>query len=294
MSGGHSAEELAALGLLAFSSKGTRARAAMGEVLRSPHTQQLLVQLGAGLPALPKRLVERVQANEYVEFMEFPPACGKAKPVNQDVGGHIVVLQAAELMNTRKIMPDLGTWMQCFAIYMTIILQDHPERAAELMAYQSIIAKASSRYKWYSWVIYDSSFRQEMSGITGASWAKVDPSSYSLCVTGQASAAENWCPNCHTVEHTQQTCPIGPRKCQQTSTWSSTPQSAGKSSKVCRWYNRFAGNCKFGRDCRYKHAYSACGDLHPISKCKASSQSQAEATQTDGPKRTKTRKTVKR
>ena len=276
MNGGHSAEKLAALGLLAFSSKGTRARAAMGEVLRSPHTQQLLVQLGAGLPALPKRLVERVQANEYVEFMEFPPARGKAKPVNQDVGGHIVVLQAAELMNTRKIIPDLGTWMQCFAIYTAIILQDHPERAAELMAYQSIIAKASSRYKWPSWVIYDSSFQQEMSGITGASWAKVDPSIYSLCVTGQASAAENWCPNCHTVEHTQQTCPIGPRKRQRTSTWSSTPQSAGKSSEVCRRYNRFAGDCKFGRDCRYKHACSACGDPHPISKCKASSKSQAE------------------
>ncbi len=58
--------------------------------------------------------------------------------------------------------------------------------------------------------------------------------------------------------------------------------------------NRFAGDCKFGRDCRYKHACSACGDPHPISKYKASSKSQAEATQPDGPKRTKTIKTVKR
>ncbi len=99
----------------------------MGEVLRSPHAQQSLVQLGTGLP---QRLVDRI--HEYIKFMELPPARGK--PVNQDVGGHIVVLQAAELTNTRKIIPDLGTWMQ-----------DHPERAAELMAYQSIIAKASSR-----------------------------------------------------------------------------------------------------------------------------------------------------
>ncbi len=263
--------------LLAFSSEGTRARAAMGDVLRSPHAQQSLVQLGTGLPTLPKRLVDRIQANEYIIFMELPPARGKAKPVNQDVGGHIVVLQATELTNTRKIIPDLGTWMQCLVLYTAVILQDYPERAAELMAYQSIIAKASSRYKWSSWVLYDWSFRQEMSGVTGASWAKVDPSIYSLCFTEQATGAENWCPNCHTVEHTQQTCPIGPRKRQRTSTWSSTtPQSAGKSAEVYRRYNRFAGDCKFGRDCRYKHACSACGDPHPISKCKAGGKSQAE------------------
>ncbi len=58
---------------------------------------------------MPKRLVDRIQANEFVDFMELWPAQGKSKPLSQDVGSHIVVVQAAKL--ARKIVPDLGTWL---------------------------------------------------------------------------------------------------------------------------------------------------------------------------------------
>ncbi len=39
------------------------------------------------------------------DFMQLPPAQGKSQPLNQDVGGHIVVVQAADLASTRKIVP---------------------------------------------------------------------------------------------------------------------------------------------------------------------------------------------
>ena len=38
-----------------------------------------MVSLGTGLPPLPKKLVERIQANEYVDFAELPPARGKGR-----------------------------------------------------------------------------------------------------------------------------------------------------------------------------------------------------------------------
>ncbi len=71
---------------------------------------------------MPKRLVNRIQANEFVDFMELQPAQGKSKPLSQDVGSHIVVVQAAELASTRKIVTDLGTWLQCFVLYVAAIL----------------------------------------------------------------------------------------------------------------------------------------------------------------------------
>ena len=71
-----------------------------------------------------------------MDLMELLPARGKSKPLSQDVGGHIAVVQAAELASTRKIVPDLGTWLQRFVLYAAAILQARPERAAELMAYQ--------------------------------------------------------------------------------------------------------------------------------------------------------------
>ncbi len=116
-------EELAALGLLSFAGERTGSRTAGTEALRGAHPQPSLVQLGTGLPALPKRLADKMQANKFVDVMKLPPARGKSKPLNQDEGSHIVVVQAAELASTRKIIPDLGTWLQCFALYAAAILQ---------------------------------------------------------------------------------------------------------------------------------------------------------------------------
>ena len=38
-----------------------------------------LVQVGGGLPAIPKKLIEKIEAGEYIDFSELPPAKGKGK-----------------------------------------------------------------------------------------------------------------------------------------------------------------------------------------------------------------------
>ncbi len=40
-----------------------------------------LIQMGCGLPALPKKLLEKIEADEYVDFAELPPAKGKGRPM---------------------------------------------------------------------------------------------------------------------------------------------------------------------------------------------------------------------
>ena len=103
--------------------------------------------------------------------------------MSQELEGQILVVQVTDLTQSRKVIPDLPTWLQSFALYTAVILKDQPERAAELMAYQSIIAKASLRYKWPSWVMYDSIFRQEMAGVTGTPREKLEPSILLLYVS---------------------------------------------------------------------------------------------------------------
>ena len=200
--------------------------------------QQSLVPVGQGLAALPRKLVDRVRANEYIDFLELPPAKGKTRTASQMMDGQILLVQAADLNQSRKIIPDLDTWLQCYALYVAILAPDQPRRIPELMAYQTIISKASQRYKWPSWVVYDQSFRQEMAGAAGQPWSRVDPSIYALCFTGQAVSGENWCSNCQSL------------------------------LEVCRKFNRFAGDCKFGKDCKFRHACSSCGEPHPVSCCK--------------------------
>ncbi len=77
----------------------------------SHETGKSLVSVGPGLPAITRQVWDRIKANEYVEFMDLPPARGKAKPLSQELEGQILVVQAADLTQSRKVIPDLPTWL---------------------------------------------------------------------------------------------------------------------------------------------------------------------------------------
>ena len=173
---------------------------------------QAMVATGVGLGALPKKLVEKIKANEYIDFTELPPAKGKSRPVPQSLEGQVLVVQAADLLQARKIIPDLATWLQCFALYVATLALSQPSRVPEMMAYQTIIAKASQKYRWPSWIVYDQNFRQEAANNLAQSWTKVEPSIYAQCFTGQAISPENWCVHCHCLDHANKGCPLRPHK----------------------------------------------------------------------------------
>ena len=50
-------------------------------------TPSQLVQVGAGFPALPKKVVERILSNQYVEFAELPPAKRNSRQMTQALEG---------------------------------------------------------------------------------------------------------------------------------------------------------------------------------------------------------------
>ena len=143
------------------------------------------------------------------------------------------------------------------------------------MAYQTMIARASQKYHWPSWVVYDQNFRQEAAGNPTQSWAKVDLSIYTQCFTGQAVSSENWCARCQCLDHTSTNCPYRQRK----RPWHSMSgvgagQPAGRNEQqICMKFNKFNGDCKFGKDCRYLHICSVCRENHPVSRCKLGSGS---------------------
>ena len=100
---------------------------------------------GPGLPLITKKVMEHIQRGEYVDFAELPPAKGKGKLPAHGLEGQVVVVQAADLVRSRRIIPDLATWMQCYAIYVAVKGAHSPDGVPELMAYQAIIAKASRK-----------------------------------------------------------------------------------------------------------------------------------------------------
>lgn len=237
---------------------------------QSLDTATPLTPVGAGLSALPKKMIQKIEGKEYVDFNELPPAKGKGRSINQTLEGQIVVVQAAELMQARKTIPDLATWAQCFSLYTAVVAKKNPERVPELMAYQTIITKASQKYRWPSWVIYDQNFRLEAASNPAQAWSKVDPSIYAQCFTGQTLCSENWCMRCQSLEHPSHRCPLRPLKRPWSAAFgqgSPKQDPAQPSPAACIKYNRYNGDCKFGKQCRYQHICSECGGPHPLSKC---------------------------
>jgi len=227
-----------------------------------------MVTTGKGLAALPKKQVSKILANEYIVFTELPPAKGKACNVPQSLEGQVLVVQASDLMRARKLIPDLATCVQCFALYANALLTHQLNWMSEIMVYQSIIARASAKYKWPPWVVYDQNFRQEAMNNPSQSWAREELSIYAQCFTGQAISLENWCAHCQGLDHTTMRCLLHPRKRTWTSAFPQTQQvKADKSVRIK--YNRFNGDCKFGRECRFLHVCSSCGGSQPANKCKA-------------------------
>lgn len=165
------------------------------------------LSLGTGLGFIPKKLVEKIRATEYVDFAELPPAKGKNRPISQTLEGQIVVIQAADLAQARKLIPDLATWLQCFAMYVAA-LEPKPAKLRDLMAYQAMIAKASLKFRWPSWVVYDQNFRLEVAGNPRQAWARADSSIYTQCFLGQAVSMENWCRKCQSLDHSTDHCPF--------------------------------------------------------------------------------------
>ena len=245
--------------------------------LKTP-TLPPMVCIGAGLPPLPIKMVERIRANEFVDLAELPPARGKGKLMAQPGEGQIVIVQAADLMQSKRTIPDFATWSQCFGLYVAVLAAAHPGRLADLMSYQSLIARASKKFRWPSWVIYDLNFRQEAAGSPDQQWAKADPSLYAQCFTGQELSRENWCGRCQGLDHSSADCPYQSRK-RPWSAGGNTPNTGGGGDRQdhqqpCIKYNKYQGDCRFGRDCRFQHICSKCRGSHPVSRCRMGDSAQ--------------------
>ena len=147
-----------------------------------------------------------------MDLGEFPPAkeFGKSpSALSSDVEGKIVLLQAADYVQSKKHIPDLATWAQCSAIYSAVLVTKYPERAQMLFMYSAIIARLSKRFRWLSWTIYDQYFR-EAADTGKTDWSKIDSSIHAQCFTGMSLSAEGWCSICTSMDHVKATCPYRP------------------------------------------------------------------------------------
>ena len=228
----------------------------------APATSSQTVASAPGLPAISKKLADNILAGNFIDFLELPPAKGRCKLLPA-MEGQLILVQAADLLQTKWLITDLATWSQCFAIYTAIVTLRYPERMPSLMAYLTIVAKASMRYKWPSWVVYDLNFHQNAADTGSTDWSKIDPGLYAECFKGMAIASEGWCSYCYSTEHTSEHCLLKPISKKRPATSLPPPpkrqeQGQGQAStstdapiQISRKFNFFNGDCSYGNACKF-------------------------------------------
>ena len=223
------------------------------------------VQMGEGLSPMPRRLVEKIQTGEFVEFPDFPVldgGSGSAEPVDQDGGDRVVVVQANDKRRSKREVPDASWWGSCFTLYERAVLMAEPERGPELSAYREAIQKAARSYRWECVVKYDRQFRKAAAVDRTKSWVRVDPSLFLQELAGPQAAilaAGAW----------PASEPPGIRKRHRESGPGGTV--GGSDSKrwsgTCHRFNRQDGACSYGAQCKFSHTCARCGGTHPGSRC---------------------------
>lgn len=81
----------------------------------TPHLNVSAATTAPGLPAIRKVLVESILSDQYVDFIELPPAKGCTKAIAK---GQVVLLQTSDYLQAKRLTPNLGTWLQCFTIFI--------------------------------------------------------------------------------------------------------------------------------------------------------------------------------
>ncbi len=224
-----------------------------------------------GLPALKKPVMQNILEGQFIDFTELSPAKGRTKAVAGELEGQVLLLQASDLIQAKRVTPDLGTWLQCYALYSAVMLTKYPNRAVSLMMYAATVAKLSQKFRWPSWVVYNNSFRQEAAESGKTDWGKIDGSLHAQCFLGMALSSEGWCSLCKSLEHVTRSCPAmrHPRKHERSPPSSRFPASKQfkEAASICGNFNRNNGECRFMPKCNYRHICRKCHGPHPVSAC---------------------------
>ena len=111
--------------------------------------------LSEGLPPVPSRLVARILRGEFVDMTEL---------LRDNLEAHRRVVSSQSTQSTsggrsRREIPDLLSWVQCFGVYMAVVTSKFPMRIRELLAYQTLIVREACRCGGRGWLAYDTHFR---------------------------------------------------------------------------------------------------------------------------------------
>jgi len=90
------------------------------------------------------------------------------------------LLSSREKSTPKKTISTIQEWVTCFNAYISLIWVRQPACVPVLLAYSSIIVRASGQCVDAPWLSYDAQFRREAATRPGTPWAVIDSSIWTL------------------------------------------------------------------------------------------------------------------
>lgn len=232
---------------------------------RPPRHQQDLpasFTLAPGIPMVPAKLVAKVLRGDFVDMLEFlPDNLGQKWKRSRRSPGR----REHEGDRGPMEIPDLMSWVKCYAIYMALVLRQYPQQASPMLGHMHNIVEGAKSFGGKGWLKYDVAFRQYAAGLGGpekVDFGIIHQSIYAS--TFMAHRGGQTCQICQGPDHTALECtwsgrgPSQKRTPPQERRWK--PQAAqqkGRKAGPCFAYND--GVCKYAANCHYEHVCSTCG-----------------------------------
>lgn len=249
-------------------------------------------------PPIPGKLVTKIQKGDFVDMAELLRDNIEAERRRcQGEGGGGSNSSNSVNKAPRREVPDVLSWCQCFAIYVSVIASKQPERVSQMLAYQAMLVREARRCGGSGWKQYDTTFRQQAAGNTMVDWSKINSSLYATTFLAQSTGRGMSCDHCTETDHASEACAAAPVQIDrsQFKGWgSSSPTSrpgqdwsrevpgnlrgrvkklyprreepVRKEDMACYSFND--GRCRFPGSCRFRHTCLKCnsGD-HPAVRC---------------------------
>ena len=247
--------------------------------------------VGEGLPAVPAKLVAKIQRGEYVDMAELLKDNIEAERRRTPQEG----LQGGQISRSnRREVPDLLSWLQCFGTYACVFCEAFPEKRKELWAYQTFLIRESRRCDGEGWRDYDSMFRQQVASAADLEWARVNNSLFAVTFLAQSSGRGKACKWCQETDHKSDGCALAPeRPIRGEPPMGDKKVTPGdgrswrlKAERICYSWNE--GRCAYHPYCRFRHvcANTGCqGDHRAVDCCRQTRIRQGESRRESQPEK---------
>ena len=251
------------------------------------------IVIGTTSPPIPRKLAEAIWRDEFIDLAELLPArLGAPEPTLLELFSG----DQSKWNKSKKAITTIEEWILCFNAYIAVMAQKQPNRVPDLLAYSSLIVKASRDYEDTPWLSYDQHYRRHVAVESPKNWGAIQPEIWTLYF-GRAKAKIR-CLTCGESDHTkcdgvsnasldmvsytpppQQLMPVSNAAQQQSlsqqarsnmkwprSNQLQRSQPYTRPSPICKRWNR--GNCRQA-DCSFRHICLECHGNHKEAECKS-------------------------